>query len=191
MGFYQNEQYVEELVIAGNMKPGVIEWEHIAIYNNDTISLNLKDLFLLQSFEISNPDAVSIIKIVIEWGDNNKSVLAPVVFTKQSTIGTVANDWKKISHEYHFKEQIESTELTITVYNTLNDCLIIRIPIDIQYKSILEYNKLFELISANITNDNKVSYVINDAQENQMIVVQSVVEDWSAGRKFEDDRVSI
>lgn len=191
MGYYHNEQYEEELIIAGNMTPGVIEWERIAIYNNDTVTLNLQKLFLQQSFDITNPEAISLIKIVIDWGDGNKTSLSPAVFTKQSTIGTSPDDWRKTSHTYHFKQEIDSTELVIKVYNTLNDLLVIIIPVDVQYKSILEYGTSFELISANITNENKVSYVINDAKEAQMIVVQSVVEDWTNGRKFEEDKVSL
>lgn len=191
MGFYLNEQFEEQLVISGEIESGVINWNPIAIYNNDTIILDLQKLSVIGSFEVVNPDAISLIKIVVDWGDGNKTSASPAVFAKQSTIGTKSNDWRLVSHTYHLKEEIDSTEIIITVYNTLNDCLTIKIPVQIQYKSILEYGTSFELISANLTNDNKVSYVINDTKEAQMIVAQSVVEDWSIEHKHEENKIDL
>lgn len=186
MSFYRAQELLDELVVSGVQEDGT-ELDEIEIFNNSEITLKLDGVTVAPSVDITNKDTVGLLRIDIDWGDGQKDTITPKNY--QSTAAdyeTEMSEWFTKRHAYHFYEEVKKTYLVITIYNTLNDKAVITQPITLKYKSISEDNVRYELISANITNDNTVSYVINDATTKQMIVVNSVAEDWLEDKSFYD-----
>lgn len=189
MPYYQDQVIYDELVINELYDSGTKELKPIDIFNNTEIILKLDGISVKSSIteKFTNPESVSLLRIDIEWGDGVKETITPKNYQSTSFEYEVEmSNWYTKRHTYHFYEEVAKTDLYITVYNTLNDKVVIKQPINLKYKSISEENVRYELISANITNDNTVSYVINDANTKQMIVVNSVAEDWLEDKSFVD-----
>lgn len=192
MGYYQNQQYFEELVIEGEFYPGTYSKDTIDMFNNDSIFLKLEGLTVASDDELLvNSQNISILCIIIDWGDGKKDTLSPENFKVTGPAVAYYESWMNKSHEYHFHNGIDKTDLIITIYNTKNEKTVITIPIRIKIKSLAETRAKFELISANITNDNKVSYIINDATTKQMIILNSVQDDWTENKSFLDKKTAL
>lgn len=187
MGYYLNQELHDELIITGPYTEDLV-MDEIEVFNNDSIYLKLEGIEVPNTIEeLTNPEAVSLIRVIIEWGDGEKTSLTPENYERAtSTIGTQYDSWLNNSHTYHFHEQVEDVELKVTLYNTINYKVVIKVPIKVRYKSISELNVRYELVSANITNSNTVSYVINDASTKQMMVVGSLADDWTEDKTFYD-----
>lgn len=187
MGYYLNQELYDELIITGSYTENTV-LDEIEVFNNDSIYLKLEGIEVPNMIEnLTNPESVSLIRVIIEWGDGEKTSLTPENYQRAtSTIGTQYDSWLNNSHTYHFHEKIDSVELKVILYNTTNHKVVISVPIKVRYKSISELNVRYELVSANITNSNTVSYVINDASTKQMMVVGSLADDWTEDKSFYD-----
>lgn len=188
MGYYREQQYFNDLTISGIYRPGISYEPIIDLFNNDDIYLKLEGIEIESDSEkLTNPGNISILCIVIDWGDGKTDKLTPENFVKNaSTIGTVYDSWMNKGHEYHLHKWTDKIELKITIYSTMNEKIVIIVPIQIKLKTFTESRAKFELISANITNDNRISYVINDATTKQMIVLNSAKDDWPENKFFLD-----
>lgn len=190
MGYYLNRELHDELVITGS-KTNDDTLPEIEVFNNDSIYLKLEGIEVPVPEEIrevfTNPEAVSLIRVIIEWGDGEKTSLTPENYERStSAIGTQYDSWLNNKHTYHFHEKVDKVNLKITLYNSINHKVVIDVPIKVRYKSLSELNVRYELVSANITNSNTVSYVINDASTKQMMVVGSLADDWTEDKSFYD-----
>lgn len=188
MSYYKNQTLFEELIITGTQEEDYYYGE-IDIFNNDSIYLKLEGISLPNKNidNLTNEESVSLLRVDIEWGDGETTTLTPVNFVQnQETTGSIIDSWLNNSHTYHFYEEVDKTKLKIKLYNTLNDSVTITVDINVRYKSISEAGVRYELVSANITNDNRVSYIINEGSTKQMIVLNSVAEDWVEDKSFYD-----
>ena len=175
LAFFRNNQQLDTLVVTGSYDSGTRTETAIKLPNNTVLNLDLAGLSVKPSNKLlSNPEQVATLKIVIEWGDGKSDTIAPFFQVKRSSINTKFDPWSKISHTYSLKTQTSSINLKIFVYNSLNDCLIITVPITIQFQSLLDSGAKLNLVTANVTNDNKVSYVINNSVEKSNFVVGTV-----------------
>ena len=172
MPFFRNNQQLDVLNITGAFEPGTRQETGIRLQNNTELNLNLDGLVVNPSIKnLSNVDQIKNLKIVIDWGDGKSDQLSPIFEVKNSTINTKYKPWTSTSHRYSLATQESNLTLTIYVYNHLNDCLIVKVPITIQFQSLLDSHAKLNLVSANITNDNKVSYVINNSVEKSNFIV--------------------
>lgn len=175
MSFFRGNEQLDTLVITGQYNPGTVTLEVIKLPNNDTLNLNLGGLTVKPSNpEITNVDQVVTLKIIIDWGDGNSESISPYFHVLESTINTKYKEWTNISHTYSLNSEQGEISLQISVYNSLNDCTIFTVPITIQFQSLLESGAKFHLVSANITNDNQVSYVFNNTTEKSSFVVSTI-----------------
>lgn len=175
MSFFCNNQQLDVLNITGAFDPGTKVETGIKLPNNTELNLNLAGLSVNPSNKsLSNLDQIKTLKIVVDWGDGNTEKLSPPFEIKNSSINTKYDPWTSISHRYSLGSQTSDLTLTIYVYNHLNDCLIVTVPITIQFQSLLDSRAKLNLVSANITNDNRVSYVINNSVEKSNFVVESL-----------------
>lgn len=193
MGYYLDQLYYEDLVVADTLEPGTTEKKTIDIFNNDSLYLVLENVEIAPGDKsLTNPDSISILTIVIDWGDGKKDQLNPENFArKKSGAQQFVISWMNIWHTYHFHDGTTDSQITITIYDNANNKYIVIIPLRIKLKSLAETRAKFELISANITNDNQVSYVIHDATTKQMIVLKSKQEDWTENKSFLDKKTAL
>lgn len=175
MAFFRNNQQLDVLNITGAFNSGTMVEETIKLPNNTELKLNLDGLSVNPSNQdLTNLDQISTIKIVIDWGDGKSDSISPPFVKKGSSINTKYDPWTTISHTYSLNSENNELSLVIYVYNSINDCLIITVPIIIQFQSLLDSGAKLVLVSANITNDNKVSYVLNNSVEKSNFVVGSL-----------------
>ena len=128
---------------------------------------------------------VELNKIIIEWGDGTKTKLNRPI---NHTISTISNlkedDWKKASHTFNIdKRNIYLTDdaqflpkITIKIYSTFNDVVNIIIPYKIVYKSLYDLGTGFELLQANISNNNLTQFVMREGVNDSITIVST--KDW-------------
>ena len=175
MSFFRGNEQLDVLTITGQYNPGTTTLTGIKLPNNETLELNLGGLKVKPSNpQITNVDQIVTLKVVIDWGDGNSDSVSPYFHVSDSTINVKYKEWSSVSHTYSLYTEQPSLTLTIYVYNSLNDCAILTVPITMQYQSLLESGAKFHLVSANITNDNKVSYVFNNSTEKSNFVVSTI-----------------
>lgn len=142
-----------------------------------------------------NVTGVTLNKIKIDWGDGNVDVISKSIAKSGGGITTKELSWKIAKHLYNTdKRNVYLTDnidflpkITIYLYNTYNDIVRIVIPFKLIYKTIYDMNCQFDILSSNITNNNRVSYVIKEQRGDSVAVVQST--DWAL--KNQDDIVYI
>ena len=175
MSFFVNGQQKDVLEVTGTYNAGSQRLTAITLPNNTTLTLNLAGLAVTPSNkQLSNPQEVETLKIVIEWGDGETDSIAPFFRVPQSSIFSKFDPWTTISHFYSLTQAITSINLVIRCYNSINDCVTITVPITMQYQSLLESCAKLNLVSGSITNDNTVSYVVNNSTEKSNFVVAAI-----------------
>lgn len=161
--------------------------EHIIeVINNESITFDFTNLAVhTKNAGILNFDNVETIKIHIDWGDGTSDRLSKPLISNKSSIGVYRpNQWKVIDHLFNvnkkYEYKTESSEflhkITITVYNSFNDKLVITIPYKMVYKTLYDLGSELSLFSSNTTNTNKVSYTLKQKSSDSMVVVMS--RDW-------------
>lgn len=155
MGFYYENKLQTELVINSiEVYPSGIE-----IVNNEEISFNLKDFKQIEHDEY-------IHKIVIEYGDGIREVINKPIQNNEE-------NWKKFTHYFAFKDDIEQGNIEIRVYNLYGEVRTILIKFKLKQLTLQEHDIEFRLISANLCNDKKISYVFNNINKNQLILAKN------------------
>lgn len=175
MSFFSGNQQLDVLNITGSYESGTRTLGAIRLQNNSKLDINLDGLSVLPSNkQLKNPEQVTTLKIIIEWGDGDSESIAPFFQISDSSINVKFDPWTSVSHTYSLNTLDGDLTLSIYVYNSLNDCLRIDVPVTIQFQSLLESGAKFHLVSANITNDNKVSYVLNNSTNKASFVISTM-----------------
>ena len=174
MAFFRGSEQLDTLTITGAYSADNHTLTSIKLPNNSTLKLNLAGISVTPSNQkLTNVDQIITLKIIIDWGDGNIETVSPYYHVAESSINAKYQEWSSISHLYSLHDENIKPSLKIEVFNSLKDCATIIIPITIQYQSLLESGAKFVLVSANITNDNQVSYVLNNTADKSSFVVSS------------------
>lgn len=124
--------------------------------------------------EVENAESLSPyekIKIKINFGDgNNKTISKPL--THKNYILKKDTNWDSVEHFYSFEEEkyYNGQQYIIIVIKNIEgitDKIII--PFKVFNTAVSEYNIKMDLISANLTNDNNISFIFNVGNENQLV----------------------
>lgn len=152
--------------------------ETVEIFNNETFTLDFDGITFNSNQE--GVDNVQLLKANIDWGDGSTETIYKRLYSSTSSIGGYeTSSWKRITHMYNTdKKNVYLTDdvralpkITITLYNTFNDCVKIYIPYKLVYKSIYDLGTSFKMLSANISNDNHSSFVIKNKNDDSMMIV--------------------
>lgn len=135
--------------------------EKLYIFNNESIVLDLgyfKDDY---------------VKIVIDYGDGNKEQISKPINVSSGAISVETQNWAKITHYYAFKSEDDFTEnknIVINIYSIdENKFKKYTIPYKVEKNVISGVSRSLSLINANIRNDGKMSYVIQNDADRQII----------------------
>lgn len=174
MAFLDGTDQLDELKISGTYKSGVTTLGAIKMYNNNSITLDVSELVVSPAdLTLQDADQVKLLKIIVEWGDgSDNETLSPILLSKESKENQEDFPWSRVTHTYNLTDKIESLQLKLYAYNTINECATLVVPITILYLSILQSGVNFRLVSANITNVNGTSYVLTDINSRVTIAVQ-------------------
>lgn len=111
------------------------------------------------------------IKIKINYGDGDtETLIKPLTHKKYMLTGD--DDWSSVEHFYNFNDEKYFNGIRYITFNIKNlegleDKIII--PFTILTSVAANYNIKMDLISANLTNDNNVSFVFNIVGDNQIV----------------------
>lgn len=137
------------LRISGTTTPGILT--PINLQDNNSLTIDLNPIVQ------SNPNNI-ILKIIVDWGDNS-----PCEEFSRFNESFVA------SHAYH--NTTGNLMAKISAFNVDGEKIQFFQHIDIHVNSILQNGEQFNLVSANITNDNNVAYVLTDVKSKVTISV--------------------
>lgn len=161
-----------------NIMKGVIE-----IFNNDEFILDF-DGVVFQNNDTSIK-GVEIIKVKIDWGDNTSDTYIKKLYSASSSLGIFnQQNWKIVKHTFNVdKLNVYLTDdvrvlpkITVTFYSSFDDRVTIYIPYKLVYKSFYDLGIQYNLKSANVSNQNRSSFVLNDKRDDSLIVV--AVKNW-------------
>ena len=141
-------------------------YENIIIVNNESLTFDLSAYQIQrEGVTLSSP-----IRIIVSFGDSiTKKFVKPLKSTSD-------NNWNIISHKYNIIDPsyfTKNNEITITLINLEGYADILKLPFTLLQSSGASYGTDFELISANITNEKKISYVFNNKVNSQIIFVSN------------------
>lgn len=148
----------------------------IIIENNSSLS------FSIVSCAINDR---AVYKAVFDFSDGEEQEISQPIQTRTNTIeGLEPPDWRIIEHEFNFKQRYEYSEdildenlpfIKITLYTFVGDIQEVKIPFKVFYKTLYDLGRVFNVESANLTNQCTVSYVLSSG-DSEMVIVQS--NDW-------------
>lgn len=172
MSFLLGREQLNTLILTGAHKPGEETLAGITLANNSSLNLNFSGITVTPSNpEISNVDQIVTLKIIIDWGDGETESISPYFSVQDSSINIKPQTWDDVTHKYVLHTENGNIILKIQVFNSLKDCATLLIPVTVKFESILESRAKFRLVSANITNNNNVSYVLNNIADNANMIV--------------------
>lgn len=173
MSYFLNDKIYSQLKFKDLLNDNDIL--EIEVVNNETISFDFRGVQL----PCDQQDVVTeIIKIVIHWGDGKIDKLTRP-FAKQKTSIVIREDqeWKIVQHLFNVDKKYFYTndkhKITIDFYNTFGECKTYVIYYKMFYKSIYDIGSDFSLLSANLTNDNNVSYTLRQDNTDSVIVTSN------------------
>lgn len=173
MSYFLNDKIYSQLKFKDLLNDNDIL--EIEVVNNETISFDFRGVQL----PCNQQDIVTeIIKIVIDWGDGKIDKLTRP-FAKQKTSIEIREDqeWKIVQHLFNVDKKYFYTndkhKITIDFYNTFGECKTYVIYYKMFYKSIYDIGSDFSLLSANLTNDNNVSYTLRQDNTDSVIVTSN------------------
>jgi hypothetical protein len=142
----------------------------LADENINIISNEIKN----KAISVENAEKISPydkIKIKIDFGDGNKEVLSKPLTHKEYIL--YGNDtWYSTTHFYSFndKKYFENINyITAEIRNIEGIVDKVVIPFIVLNSSAADYNVKLDLISANLTNSNDISFVFNILNDNQIV----------------------
>lgn len=148
----------------------------ISITNNEnfdfdlssyTPTFNEEEQKIFDNSQLFDNKSQTIYKIMIDFKDGSKQTIS-----KPFKSLTTNNDWLKFSHIFKFKDEKFfnagfTDELEIKIYNLIKDePELLKISFTVETGG----NAEIDLISANLTNDKKISYVFKTKDKNQIIL---------------------
>lgn len=155
----------------------------IEICNNENFVLDLSQSLFKSN--IKGVENVELNKVIIDWGDGETSKLTRPINHSISTISNVKkDDWKKTTHLFNVtKRNIYLTndvsflpKIKIKMYSTFNDMVTVIIPYKVIYKSLYDLGTNFELLQANVANNNLTQFVLKEGVNDSITIVS--VKDW-------------
>lgn len=181
--------------------------------NNDSVSdcINLHDLLnsfnenedyitiennSSMTFDISNleDDGFKVMKAAISFGDGIRKVYsAPIKRNVSSLINTQQTEWRVITHNFSFSKRYEYADdiqvknlpkIEILLFYPTGKIESVNIPFRVSYKSLLEMNSQYDVLSANLTNQNTNSFVLQKVSDESKLIVSS--KDWR--KIYSDDK---
>lgn len=182
MSYFYNKKIFKEYLVDGTIYAGngdIIKEDFIEIFNNEKMIFDFSNLvFKCSDLSVTG---VELNKIKIDWGDGNTNTLTKELKHKGNSINNKGQSWKRIEHIYNTdKRNIYLTDevnalpkITIHLYNTYNDVVKIIIPFKLIYKTIYDLNCNFDIMSANVTNNNLTSFVLKENNNESISVVQT------------------
>lgn len=158
----------------------IIKNEYIEIFNNEELILDFTKMNMICSNEQIKGSELH--KIKINWGDGTEDILVKDLADKGSSLNTIFQSWRRVSHLYntdkrnvYLTEDITSLpEIVIHFYNTYNDVIKLVIPFKLVYKSLYDLNCRFDIVSANTGNDYLTTFVFKEGVGDSLSVVQSI-----------------
>lgn len=156
----------------------------ISIINNSTITFDISSCKIRSQYLTDR--VLDVYKASINFGDGQSTTLSAPFKVKTGTITeTTPRQWTVFDHTFSFdKEYIYDENLTIknyqkitiTLYAINGESVTYVIPFKVVYKSMYETGTDFEIASANITQNNNVSYVLTKRSDQSNILVNT--KDW-------------
>lgn len=143
-----------------------ITYENIVIINNEDLYFDLTNYVITRENVIINTP----IKIIVDYGDNS-------IVKYIKPLKTVSNEkWNKFNHKYSVTnpEYFDKTNtIIIKIINLEGYTNTLKIPFKILQTSNASFGMDFELLYANLTNEKKVSFVLNNKPNRQIIFVSN------------------
>lgn len=149
--------------------------DEISLLNNEETVVDLSSVKILKIETDSDEDSYDEPhKIIIEWGDGKKDVYNKRIDKPVSNIGgLIETDWKIFSHNYSFDESLEESSIKITCINKYGTGFTFILPYKIIYKTLTDIGTKIKIISANITNEGKTSYVLKHVDTDSIVFLSS------------------
>lgn len=183
MGFYLGNTYQTAIDLSESEK----YTKGIEIFNNETIDFSAKDVIISsdiiflgvenseetlvqESYDTILPEQSSfkvedcLYKIKIDYGDGEKDTLIRPIKNNDGS-------WLSFSHHYCF-ENFSDNAIKITLYNFYGFAAEIEIPFKVKKTSLQSQGLELELVTVNLDNNKNVSYVFNEASNNQIILAK-------------------
>ena len=175
MSYFLNKEVFSELDFSKYFGKDTTNDLEIKIINNEKI------LFDFNKFEMGcsvQGIKTEINKIIIDWGDGTYDRLQKPFPKLKTTLGALEEDkWKQIEHLFNVEKRFVyvggNHTIKITCYNTFGDKKTYKILYKVVYKSVYDIGSDFTIMSANLTNDNLVSYTIRQQASDSVIVVST------------------
>ena len=140
--------------------------------NFENLSLKLGDDILIQ-----NKNKVELAKVLIDFGDSSLPLVSSNNISKSlSTIIKAPKPWKNISHKivlqtgYDYVNE-NKFELNISFFALSGHVYKVKIPYVLLFKGLQVVGTEFDLLAANIRNDNRISYVLKHKNTDSIISV--------------------
>lgn len=171
MSFYLNGVSQDTLKISGQYKTGTHLLSTIAIVNSEHFAVDLTELVV-----VNNGQKLEIIKAIVQFGNREPIISSPVIEIKDE-FNTLAGkdevDFRLFDVNVMFQEGEQKGTLTITVYDSSGSTVEFLVPYTAVLKSISDYGSEFDIVNANITNDDIVSYVLAQRSTDTVMFVAS------------------
>lgn len=166
-----------DFTINGEITEEIID---TAEFNSDKdIEINFENLILKLGDDVSiqNKDNVELSKALIDFGDSSLPTISCNNISKSlSTIIKAPKPWKKISHKIvlqtgHDYVNENKFELNISFFALSGHVYKVKIPYVLLFKGLQVVGTEFDLLAANIRNDNRISYVLKHKNTDSIISV--------------------
>ena len=195
--YYVIQEETDKVSYPNNIR--LIEKTPIVIINNESINFNLKNYILYNyDYNISEENIIEteIMERDLIKEETTKTFIKPEIANRQSNYSKIRikidfgddssiisnkpltykgkDSWDIINHHYSFSdkkffEKNFNGKIIITINNIENLKDIIIIPFKIEKLSAATRGIKMDLISANLTNDNNISFTFNILNDNQIV----------------------
>lgn len=184
MSYYYNKKIYDTYKISELFNTNTtLTKDVIEICNNEDFIIDLTQCTFKSN--MNGVENVELNKVIINWGDGEVTKLIRPINHSVSTISNVKeNSWKKTSHKFNVdKRNVYLTDnvtfldkIKIKLYSTFNDVVTILIPYKIVYKSLYDLGTNFELLQANVANNNLTQFVLKEGVNDSITIVSA--KDW-------------
>ena len=121
------------------------------------------DFFLLENNFF--PVETCLYKIIIDFKDGSSVTL-------QRPIRGKDNSWMIVEHMFNFQNDIEKDTIDIHLYNLYGFETHLKLGFKVKQLSLQSQGIELSLVSANMDNEKRVSYIFNDLNENQLLLAR-------------------
>lgn len=161
--------------------------ENGQIYKTDTLIIKTQNNF--NNITVVNNEAITFdfsafkndyIKIIIDFGDDsNKSYILKPLYASSGSISIDTINWATIKHHYSFKNEDDFSKdytkiIKIDIY-AIDETkhLSFNVKYNVEKGNISGISRKLTLLSANLRNDDKVAYTIQNDSDRQIIFFTS------------------